>query len=746
MKFPFLIPFLGPFLKQKKTANPASEEVASPVLPPEKISSVLKDVLTEQPTSDPLAKQHRSEFDSAPSLDMLNVGAGLADAKERALDAAERLIALADADTAREIASVAGQLDDHSCCVAFVGQMKAGKSSLINVLVEQLDFLPADINPCTAVITRLHFGVPGKPQTGALFTFFSREEWRRFSLGGRTRELTDRLFPGFDWQVFKSQVKAMEDRAREKHGPSLEGLLGEKHFYEEIRVDSLVRYVGAEHPNAESAAEHAEGEFSDITKSADIFLDLGAFSFPTTVIDTPGVNDPFLVRDEITRQNLEAADICVVVVTARQPLSAIDLNLLRTLRGLKKDRFIIFINKIDELTGGEEVLYEIRQRVLSTLKQEFPTAHIRVIFGSAAYARKALSRNVGGPLSFEEPDPMSSDWEAALLQVPSEEEISEIVDAEAAFSKSGLLPLSNAISEMICTGSIADMVDDATGLIDAVSRNLIAWLEIKADLLQRVSIDPAHAQKELGVIAGLRKELAGGFDAFSAKLNAVHAQKVSFIQQKLSSAAEAYIPAALASPQDGDTAVQAGQIDAKLRMQLETVFLDAIEDVRVSLANEQEILKLELASLLEASGLTGSPTIILGQPFAFSPSLAALSEPAALGFAAHLTKLAGTPACGNVDLPALIIADFAPIIEKLTGEASRVFQEGVSTFAAQAKAFTFGPMDMVIRDVSLALEDGRAISPADAETGIQAIRETVSNLKRILEAPACPQLFEPAIS
>ena len=232
-------------------------------------------------------------------------------------------------------------------------------------------FFPADINPCTAVITRLNFGVPDKPQSGALLRFFSREEWSRISSGGRTRELTERLFPNFNWEVLKSQVRAMEARAREKLGESMEDLLGKEHHYEEAGPNLLLRYVGAGHPDAKSPSERAEGEFSDITKSADIFLDLGAFSFPTIVIDTPGVNDPFLVRDEITRHNLEAADVCVVVVTARQPLSSTDLNLLRMLRGLKKEGIIIFVNKVDELSGGEEVLKKLENRVSSTLSKNF---------------------------------------------------------------------------------------------------------------------------------------------------------------------------------------------------------------------------------------------------------------------------------------------------------------------------------------------------------------------------------------
>ncbi len=737
MKFAFLSSFLDPFFKRKQASTIASDDVPSPVAPRETLSSVLKDVLGEEAADAPADQPYQDDFELTPLPNKLNVGAGLEEAKARALEAADRLIALADADTARAIAAVAGKLEKQTCCVAFAGQVKAGKSSLINVLVEHLDFLPADINPCTAVVTKLNFGVPGKPQSGALFTFFSRDEWRRFSLGGRTRELTERLFPDFNWQEFQSQVKAMEERAVRKHGPALEGLLGKEHFYGEIRADSLVRYVGAEHPNAESAEERAEGEFSDITRSADIYLDRGAFSFPTIVVDTPGVNDPFLVRDEITRQNLEAADICVVVVTARQPLSAADLNLLRTLRGLKKDRLILFINKIDELQGGEEVLYEIRQRISSTLRQEFPSARIPLIFGSAALAHKAISRDVAGPLGPGEASMPAQDWEAAILQVPSEDEIAEIVEAEATFSRSGLMQLSKAISQMIGAGPAGEMIGWAAHLIEAASRNLIAWLEIKADLLQRLSLDPQQAERELAAIVALRKEFAAKFDAFSEKLHAIHAQKVRFIEQTLSSAVEAFIRGALALSPDGDIAAQASQIDVKLRMRLETVFLDAIEDVRKSLASEQEILRLELTGLLQAGELSGNPMIILGQPFVFSPSLAALSEPAALGFAAHLTELAGKPACGqngSVGLPDLIGADFAPIIEKLINEASRVFQEGVSTFAGQTKDLTFGPMDMVLRDVSLAVGQTQTTAPGDPETGIQAVRETVSNLELILEA------------
>ena len=54
--------------------------------------------------------------------------------------------------------------------------------------------------------------------------------------------------------------------------------------------------------------------------------------------------------------------------------------------------------------------------------------------------------------------------------------------------RSGLLSLAVAISEMMSTGPIADAIGEAARLIEAVSRNLIAWLEIEADLLRPDSI------------------------------------------------------------------------------------------------------------------------------------------------------------------------------------------------------------------------------------------------------------------
>ena len=455
------------------------------------------------------------------------------------------------------------------------------------------------------------------------------------------------------------------------------------------------------------------------------------------LIDTPGVNDPFLVRDEITRQNLELADICVVVITAWQRLSATDLNLLRMLRGLKKDRLIVFVNKVDEVKGGEEVLSEIGRQVSATLEQEFPSARIPVVLGSAAFALKALNPDSSDYLPDDGYDAGEQDEGSASLDWLSRNEIAGGGTADSYFEKSGLVSLAVAVSEMMNTGPIAGSINEASRLFESVGRNLIAWREIEADLLRKVRSGAGRDEKELAGITGLRTQLAAKFNVFLDCLDSLQAKKVNLIKQKLSSTVQAFIPEALASFSGGDVAAQASQIDVKLRIRLELAFQEAMEDVRNSLENEQELLRLELSKVLGASGLAGGPMIVLGQPISLTPSLAALSEPAALEFTAHSIGLPGGPAGGQGDavkLEGLIAEDFAPIIDKLASEASRVFREGASTFAGQAKALTFGPIDSVIERVSLALKEAQAQPPADHKSAIQAIRDTISNLNPIVEA------------
>ena len=284
------------------------------------------------------------------------------------------------------------ELSHLSCRIAFIGQVKAGKSSFINAFVRRPGLLPTDINPWTTAVTYLHFGSLDAPSERAQFTFFAPDEWEQLTHGGgRIRELTQRLVPGFEIDQLEQHVDAMRRRSEARLGATLAEILGQTHAFPAVSKEILERYVCSGSHGASNDEKSNVGLYSDVVKKADLYFDSSEFGLPTSIIDTPGTNDPFLVRDEITRRTLEAADIYIVMLTARQALSSADVALLRILRGLQKDRIAVFINRIDELSDIARDCPIIIEHVRAGLRREFPMAEIPVVAGSALWAETAIA-------------------------------------------------------------------------------------------------------------------------------------------------------------------------------------------------------------------------------------------------------------------------------------------------------------------------------------------------------------------
>ena len=280
-------------------------------------------------------------------------------------------------------------LDRLTCRIGVIGQVKAGKSSLINGLMCEPGLLPTDVNPWTTAVTRLHFGRADAPvNVAAEFTFFEPNEWEQLAKGGgQVRELTQSLVPGFKVELLHKHVDDMRRRSELRLGPALDSLLGRKHVFSLLSAEVLERYICASLPDN---ATDEKGVYSDVIKTADLYFGRSDFGFPTTIIDTPGTNDPYLVRDELARRTLESAHVHIVVLTPQQALSPADVALLRILRGLNRDRIVVFLNRIDQLGDITRDVAAIVQHVREGLRRELPGSDFPVVAGSASWADTAL--------------------------------------------------------------------------------------------------------------------------------------------------------------------------------------------------------------------------------------------------------------------------------------------------------------------------------------------------------------------
>jgi hypothetical protein len=431
------------------------------------------------------------------------------------------------AECATLLGTVERKLEEVGCTLSIVGQVKAGKSTLINALTEVGELLPTEVNPWTAVITNLHFGRPGHAPGTAEFALFSEEEWARMLTGDEeTRKLAQDFLPGYDPEILKEQVRAMQANARARLGEMYHHLLGRTHRFSKVDRATLDRYVCA---GDGADGEVVAGRLSGITKSADIYLAPGPFALPVTVVDTPGINDPFLVRDEITTGHLKTADVSLVAISAHQPMNEADIALLRMLARQSARKVVVFVNRCDELGLGitrvPAMLDDLRARLTDAIGAE----RFALCAGSAMWGLVALRGS-----DAEVAETLRGDAFAALQggTVPSAPARARELLAAA----SGLGALRAEVSRLLHDGPVAECAAEiegqarvALGLvrqrIDAAIAHEKRILEAGPGGLREATIEKLATRRDAcvalaGRLAAMHAEWAEGFEVRVAEAQA----------------------------------------------------------------------------------------------------------------------------------------------------------------------------------------------------------------------------------
>ncbi len=369
------------------------------------------------------------------------------------------------------ISAALEQLSRHKVRIAFIGQVKAGKSSLMNALMKRPDFLPADGGASTGVTTKVHFGSPEHPADKPLFHFLTEHEWEGLLCERKTHDAVE---PALQSLPSRGGLESLRRGAQERLGPDYERLLSKHHLFNPVVRQTEESCVSAvERPREPST--HGK-LFSGATRIAEAFLDGNPIPYPSVLIDTPGVNDLFFVQEEMTRANLADADVYVLVLSAQNPLSRADLSFLRLLKGLKRDKIVVAINKIDALADIAEHGAKIEESVQAILKRELPDANIPVVMTSALWANAALK---------DSPFAMEGLIEARFVRYAGRCGVGNLVSssrgldpddvlsryAKALYSCSGLRELASAIDGLVSSSIVEDQLLPVSSTLAAISHN-----------------------------------------------------------------------------------------------------------------------------------------------------------------------------------------------------------------------------------------------------------------------------------
>jgi len=461
---------------------------------------------------------------------------GYADRQKMLLSALNQLAEIRDDAARKSIMRLQRQLLAFEPSITMIGQVKAGKTSLINAMVGWPDLLPSDVNPWTSVVTSLHTS-PGAPKSTsrARFQFFDKDEWSRLmDKGGRIGELASRAGADGEMEKIRQQVENVREKSRNRLGRRFELLMGRQHEYGTFDEEVIERYVClGDDFGEETDATNTLGRFADITKSADLYFQRAEIPTPLCIRDTPGVNDVFLMREQITISAIRDSRICVVVLSAHQALSSIDMALIRLIANIKSREVIIFVNRIDELSDPGRQVPEIRESIRATLKDHDGPIDAEIIFGSAYWANKVLS---GALKEF------SMDSREALLKW-AESELSDdtLPDSplDLIWHLSGVPMLYRALSDRIVDGAGQEAIDR----VARSAQNLARGLEAAGHIRATCSISGQLAMNRGEILAALddiearyTDELNRKFDvlqaSYTARLDSSHR---SFVERSTES-------------------------------------------------------------------------------------------------------------------------------------------------------------------------------------------------------------------
>jgi len=437
--------------------------------------------------------------------------------------------------SASKIKRIRDSLHSVEPSITMIGQIKSGKTTLVNAMIKRPELLPSDVNPWTSVVTSIHLNTSrsvGEPN--ATFQLFEKDEWDHLvERGGRIGELASRAGAEDELSKVQAQVAEMREKTKERLGRKFEMLLGQRHDFDEFDHDLIKRYVCMGDDFADSN-EDGQGQFADLTRSADLHMECPSIPVPLCIRDTPGVNDTFMMREQITIRAIRDSQLCVLVLSAHQALTSTDLGLVRLISNVKSRELIIFVNRIDELQDPENQLPEIRKSIQATLDKHNGPKNVEIIMGCAMWASLTLSDQMND-ISKDSLKTLTKCVEIAVAQGTKFDSIEELV-----WELSGLPYLSACISERIkqstYTKALAAVRTKARNLVTSLntSENLISMrLNGKTlNVMGPLEIEKLMAKIESDLMNALDQRLDRIFDSFS---NRVEQSNKRFVDRALES-------------------------------------------------------------------------------------------------------------------------------------------------------------------------------------------------------------------
>jgi len=237
-----------------------------------------------------------------------------------------------------EIEETKEYINHQKFSIGITGVMNAGKSTMLNALMGK-EILGSAVVPETANLTI----VKHNRKESARVYYWNEKEWAK---------------------IVKSseQLDSMKDFVNETNaifGDQLNSYIQSESRFDEIAIEELSSYTSAE----------ASAKKCNLVKYVELGSNLDFLSDGIEIVDTPGLDDPVIQREEITKEYIGACDMMLHLMNVSQSATLKDVEfIIDALLYQNISKLLIVITRAD--TVSKKQLNEVIEYTKKSIKKQ----------------------------------------------------------------------------------------------------------------------------------------------------------------------------------------------------------------------------------------------------------------------------------------------------------------------------------------------------------------------------------------
>ncbi len=243
-------------------------------------------------------------------------------------------------DYINELEDTNKYLNTQKFSIGITGVMNAGKSTMLNALMGQ-EILGSAVVPETANLTIVKYD----EHPSAQVFYWNKKEWENI-------EKSAKEIPSI--QEFVKETKNI-------FKDDLDTYIKEDSFFEDVDINNLSAYTSAE----------ASLKKCNLVKYVQLKSDLKFLENGIEIVDTPGLDDPVIQREEITKEYIAKCDLMLHLMNVSQSATLKDVEfIIDALLYQNITKILIVITRADTVSKKEldEVIAYTKSSIKTQLK------------------------------------------------------------------------------------------------------------------------------------------------------------------------------------------------------------------------------------------------------------------------------------------------------------------------------------------------------------------------------------------